>query len=332
MKKTIVILHHPVLEDAGPDDQDVLVQAAAVADALESFGYGTSIVPFDLDLARFAPRLAQLEPLCVFNLVESFNGDGRLIHLACSILDHLGIPYTGAGVEAMFITSNKVLAKRWMLLAGIPTSEWIVPGKTIERDLPFPSKYIIKTLWEEGSIGIDKESVVDAENLSELLDRLEKRSHKLGKQCFAEHYIDGREFNLALLAKKDGVEVLPPAEIKFEFPDDQPKIIDYRAKWIEDSVEYQGTTRSLDFPPEDEPLLEKIKLLGLKCWENFNLRGYARLDLRVDEERNPWVLEVNTNPCISPDGGFSAASAKAGISYSEIIKRILFDTLKSLII
>jgi len=159
MKKTIVILHHPVLEDAGPDDQDVLVQAAAVADALESFGYGTSIVPFDLDLARFAPRLAQLEPLCVFNLVESFNGDGRLIHLACSILDHLGIPYTGAGVEAMFITSNKVLAKRWMLRTGIPTSEWIIPGKKIERDLPFPSKYIIKTLWEEGSIGIDKESV-----------------------------------------------------------------------------------------------------------------------------------------------------------------------------
>ncbi len=332
MRQTVVILHHPVPDNATPDDMDVLVQASSVANALKGLGYKTHIKPFVLDIKKFSSLLARLKPLCVFNLVESLDDDGRLIHLACSILDHLSVPYTGAGADAMFVTSNKALAKRWMHLAGIPTPEWIMPGKRIECDLPFPSRYIIKTLWEEASIGIDEESVVDAGNLKALLGHLERRSHKLGKQCFAEHYIDGREFNLGLLANKEGVEVLPPAEIIFDFPDDRPKIVDYRAKWVEDSIEYQGTTRALDFSHDDEPLLEKLKLLAQKCWESFDLRGYARLDLRVDEKRNPWVLEINTNPCISPDGGFAAASAKVGISYTEIVKRILFDTLKSLII
>jgi D-alanine-D-alanine ligase len=327
VSRTIVIIHQPVPENATPDDLDVLDQASAVSDALKTLGYSPVIMPFELDVAAFAAHLEQLRPVCVFNLVECLHGDGRLIHFACSVLDHLGMPYTGAGTEAMFVTSNKVLAKRWMHLAGLPTAEWVIPGRKPEIRPPFPSRYIIKTMWEEASIGIDHESIQEASSMDELLDLMEKRSCTLNKKCFAERFIDGREFNIALLANKGGVQVLPIAEITFDFPDDRPKIVDYRAKWIEDSIEYEGTTRIYDFPAEDEPLLKRLKLLVQKCWKSFDLRGYARVDLRVDEARNPWILEINTNPCISPDGGFSAASARLGISYTDIIERILADTL-----
>jgi D-alanine-D-alanine ligase len=327
MKKTVVILHHPLPKDAAPDEEDVLVQAAAVADALKSLGYYASIVPFDLNISSFGLFLKKLDPVCVFNLVESLEGDGRLIHLACSILDHLSIPYTGAGTEAMFVTSNKVLAKRWMRLAGIPTPEWIIPGIKPECDLVFPSKYIVKALWEEASIGLDEESVKEAGNISELLGHLQNRSRSLNKKCFGERFIEGRELNLSVLGGLNGAEVLPPAEIEFAFPEGREKIVDYRAKWDKDSFEYQATTRTFSFKKDDEYLLDELRRIALECWESFDLRGYARVDFRVDEQGAPFVLEINANPCISPDSGFTAAAERAGIGYPELINRIIGDTL-----
>jgi D-alanine-D-alanine ligase len=327
MGNTAVILHHSLSSDALPDEVDVLVQASAVSDALKSLGYETHTVSLGLDIKALAARLGRLKPVIVFNLVESLDNDGRLIHLACSILDHLGIPYTGAGTEAMFLTSNKVLAKAWMKGAGIPTPEWVVPGSVSESDLPFPDTYIIKTLWEEASIGIDKESVRDVANLPELMTALGERSRILRKPCFAERFIDGREFNLSVLGSRHGAQVLPPAEITFSFPDDRRKMVDYKAKWDEDSVEYKCTQRSFVFEAGDAGLLEELSAVAARCWKAFELRGYARVDFRVDGQGRPWVLEINANPCISPDSGFVAASEKAGLSYPEVIAGIISDTL-----
>lgn len=328
MNPTVVILHHPVNEDSSPDDQDVLDQAEAVDIELKKMGYVTHILPFDLGDKSIPSKLKEINPVCVFNLVECINGDGQLIHLACSYLDHLKIPYTGAGAEAMFITSNKVLAKRWMRLMDIPTPEWIVPGKQLECEPPFPSQYILKAQWEDASIGLDSDSVVAVRNMAELMDLLNQKAQNLGKPCFAERYIYGREFNLALLADIAGAQALPPAEITFDYAKHMPKIVDYKAKWIEGSPEYEGTMRVLDFPPHDVPILEELKGLANKCWECFDLRGYARVDVRVDAQNKPWVLEINANPCISPNGGFMAASEKAGVPYHSMIARIVEDAIR----
>jgi len=144
----------------------------------------------------------------------------------------------------------------------------------------------------------------------------------LGIPLFAEGYVEGREFNLSLLAG----EVLPPAEIRFEgFPAGQPKMVDYRAKWDEESAEYRHTVRSFAFSPADAPLLEELAAIARRCWQAFGLRGYARVDFRVDPRGHPWVLEVNTNPCISPDGGFVAAASRAGLDLPALVGRILAD-------
>ena len=139
---------------------------------------------------------------------------------------------------------------------------------------------------------------------------MSRLQEKQGGECFAEAYIDGREFNLSLLASKAGPQVLPPAEIRFEdYPEGKTRIVGYRAKWHESSFEYLHTVRSFEFPPEDDELLSRLKDLAVRCWSLFDLRGYARVDFRVDRDGRPWVLEVNVNPCLSPDAGFFAAAA-----------------------
>jgi D-alanine-D-alanine ligase len=152
------------------------------------------------------------------------------------------------------------------------------------------------------------------------------RSESSGGEWFAETFVEGREFNLSILADENGPEVLPPAEIIFEgYSEEMPKIVDYRAKWDETAYSYHHTPRNFDFASSDLPLLETLKKLALDCWKVFDLRGYARVDFRVDTKGAPWVLEVNANPCLSTDAGFAAALERAGISFKAAVDRILKD-------
>jgi len=159
---------------------------------------------------------------------------------------------------------------------------------------------------------------------------LARRERELGRPYFAEQYVEGREFNLSLLADAGGPQVLPPAEIDFSrFPAGKPRIVGYRAKWKADSPEYHATPRRFDFAAADRPLLDGLAELARSSWQRFGLRGYARVDFRVDHQGCPWILEINVNPCLSPDAGFAAALGRAGIPFSQAIARILHDTLRT---
>jgi D-alanine-D-alanine ligase len=323
----IAVLHDFVPpEGASPDQRDVLIQAEAVSDALRGLGHEPFPLSATLDLSALRRRLKETAPALVFNLVESVEGEGSLIHLAPALLDTLRLPYTGAGTEAVFVTTNKLATKRALLGASIPTPTGL-SRKELRKPGPFPSgAFILKSVWEHASIGLDEESVLTADSAGRLLSTLEKREAALGVTCFAEAYIEGREFNLSLLASDAGPQLLPPAEIRFEgFPANRRRIVGYRAKWVEDSFEYIHTVRSFEFPESDRPLLQSLSELAMRCWELFDLRGYARVDFRVDEEGKPWVLEVNVNPCLSPDAGFAAASREAEIPFTEVVRRIVAD-------
>lgn len=320
------ILHNAVSDDAPPEERDVLVQVEIVRAALTRLGHETRTLPCDLDLQGLREDLARLRPAVVFNLVESLGGFDRLQQLVPALLEMLGVPFTGASSAALVQTNDKLLAKRLMLAAELPTPEWMtLDGDSSDVEAPMASKdYIIKAVGEHASLGIDDESVVRCTTRKELLARLQDKSQRLGRRCFAEAFVAGREFNLSMLA---GL-VLPPAEIDFSsFPLGQPKIVGYRAKWDESAPEFSGTPRTFDFPAADRPLLDELCSLAVRTWRLFELRGYARVDFRVDERGRPWILEVNTNPCLSPDAGFYAALLRAGISFDEAVERILEDAL-----
>jgi D-alanine-D-alanine ligase len=121
---------------------------------------------------------------------------------------------------------------------------------------------------------------------------------------------------------------LPPAEIDFSaFPDGKPRIVGHAAKWNASSFEYNTTERTFKFPASDEQLLRRLSELTLECWRLFGLSGYARVDFRCDANGQPWILEINPNPCLLPDAGFAAALEQAGIGYDSALQRILEDAL-----
>ena len=326
-----VILHSEIDACASADEQDVLVQVETVTAALRVLGHETQALPFSLDLAGMADRLQRASCDFVFNLVETCAGKGRLIHLAPALLDALGIPYTGAGTEATFLSSNKLAAKRILHANRLRTPAWAsLTDSSLRGPFPAGSPFIVKSIWEHASVGIEEGSVVSPLSLEGLRGEIRDRLGALGGAGYAESYVDGREFNLSVLAGSRGPAVLPPAEIEFVgYGDDRLRIVGYRAKWDDRAYEYHHTPRRFDFAPQDRALLRALKRAALRCWDLFGLRGYARVDYRVDRDGTPWILEINSNPCLSPDSGFTAATVQAGLRYEEVIGRIIDDTFRT---
>ena len=330
----VAIAHNAVTEASTPDERDVLTQVKAVSRALIDLGHEAIPIACDLDLATFKRGIERIKPGCVFNLVESLDGRGQLIGLVPFLLDAMGIVYTGAPAASIHLTSHKVTAKQKMRAAGLPTPKWIgpIPHELCSRyatdpTLPWPrGPWMIKSVWEHASLGLSGDGFISAENPEDLIERLHLQAAELGGACFAEMYIDGREFNLSLLSGPDGPVVLPPAEIVFDgYQDNKPRIVCYSAKWDETSFEYSHTPRRFDFPQADEHLLTTLKQLAIRCWQVFGLRGYARVDFRIDNDGHPFILEINTNPCLSPDAGFAAAVDRSGTAFDLAVKSILKD-------
>jgi len=323
----VAILHTAVSDDATADERDVLVQAEAVGAALTALGHEAPRLPCSLDLASMKRQLRELRPDVVFNLVESLEGAERLWSLVPFLLDSLDIPYTGSPAEALNVTGSKLLAKERLRTAGLPTPAWAVLSRRQPGHADLAPPYIIKAVWEHASFGPGDDAVVPEGDSRPVRERLREWAARWGRPCFAEQYIEGREFNLSLLGGCSGSpQVLPPAEIDFSaFPADKPHLVGYRAKWDADSFEYHHTPRRFDFPDADRPLLDRLVGLARDCWHLFGLRGHVRVDFRIDREGRPWVLEINANPCLSPDAGFAAALERAGIPFEQAIRRILDD-------
>lgn len=318
--KKALILYNELSENAGPDEADVLDQVNIVAENFEKLGINYSTQTFSLNLKKVEEELKKASPDFIFNLVEGVDNKGDLIFLAPALLNSLKIPFTGGTLETIFITSSKVLAKERMKNGGIPTARWYNgEGEFIPEN---GKRYIVKPIWEDGSLGLDEHCVFwwNEPGLMKAAKELNPATH------FIEEFIDGREFNISILAGKNGPTVLPHAEILFKgYEGDKPKIMGYTSKWIEDSFEYNNTCRTFEMGPGDEALLKKLTEINHKCWDVFKLNGYARVDYRVDKQGNPWVLEINVNPCISHSGGFYAACEQAGIPFNEAIERIIDD-------
>ncbi len=316
----IVVLHERLTESARADERDALVQRDLVQQALQASGHDCLTLAMDLDLEATRRELVRLAPDLVFNLVESLGGSGRLAQLAPALVEALGIPCTGASAAALGVTTDKLRAKRRLAAAGLPTPTWLEDGEVSGIAHPDDpnARFIVKPVHEDASVDLSDESVVwGAASARARLARAPRIS-------FAEAYVEGREFNLALLEKNHGVEVLPPAEILFEaWPEDKPRIVGYAAKWDDASFESVHTPRRFDFPASDARLLVRLGELAHRCFPLFELSGFARIDFRVDAAGEPYILEANANPCLSPDAGFAAAAARAGLSSHDVVERIV---------
>lgn len=298
----IAVLHQELAADAAVDELDVLVQVDAVEASLRRGGHEVERVAVSLDLGALRDALARIAPDVAFNLVETLGGTGQLCPAVPAMLAADGYAFTGADAIAMAVTTDKRATKRWLEAAGIA-----VPSTRG----PEAARYVVKPANEDASIGIE---VVSGRAAAEAKAR--------GGRIF-ERYIEGRELAVAAFGDDDPV-ILPPSEIRFTGDwTERPRIVGYAAKWTPGTFEYDNTVRSFDFSGYDGPLLDRVRSIAKDCWRALDLSGYARVDLRVDEDGTPWVLEVNANPCLSPDAGFAAALAAGGIGYDDVIARLV---------
>lgn len=315
----VFILHSAVAPDAPPDEQDTLVQAAAIAKALGNLGHEASSGAFIADIDGLERQIAQHDPDIVFNLVETVWGRGVYAPLAPAMLSSLGVAFTGVHAAPMSACSDKVLAKRLLSRATLPTPVWSEPPhwSGIDND-----RWIVKSVTEDASLGLDDGAVVKGREA--VVARAQASAARYGGRWFAEAFIEGREFNVAVI-ERDGVpNVLPIAEMVFErWDESRPRIVSYAAKWDEAAPEYRDTKGKFGWHERDPHLNQALERLAKDCWTLFGLSGYARVDFRVDVENRPRILEVNANPCLEPSAGFAAAGAEAGLSYDALIGKIL---------
>ena len=293
---------------------------------MEKLGFTVSKHPFPGNPKDMLETLKGMEPLLIFNLVETVAGKGQLSYLAPSIFEALDMKYTGNTAEAILLTTNKVVTKKLLASCGILTPQWITASN--ESGFSKPDRYIFKPIYEDGSIDLDQNSVVMIESINQAREILSAMEVKYGEEFFAEKYIEGREINVSILGNDGNPMILPPTEIKFIGYKEKhiDEIFDYRSKWDENSFEAKHAISSCVFDERDKTLLENLKDISEKCWQEFRLKGYARVDFRIDKEGKPWALEINANPCITPgDSSFLRSATQGGLEYIDVVRSIIND-------
>jgi len=316
----IVVLHSDVPADAPPDEQDTLVQAAAVAGQLRRQGHTVSLAAFVPDPEKLRTILEAANAEIVFNLVESVWGRGVYSAIAAQMLTEIGIPFTGARAATLATTGDKVVSKRLLHAAGLPTAQWVEGPDW--SDIDGGGRWIVKAVDEDASLGLDDGAVVCT--AAAAAARAENCAARHGGRWFAEAYLDGREFNAAMFERDGGVAVMPIGEMLFErWHCDKPRIVSYAAKWNEHAAEYNDTPRIFHWRQREPELAQLLETLARRSWSLFSCRGYARVDFRLDDKNNPYILEINANPCLSPEAGFAAAAEEGGVKYGDLVGNIL---------
>lgn len=270
------------------------------------------------DIVRLINAIDDYQPDIIFNFVESVEGIARLEFCVAGLFQILGVQFTGNTPITLATCLDKFLTKNILESFGINTPGFMMvnPGTEVSLnnfDLSFP--VIMKLANEDASIGISEYSVVN--DMEELKTHLSFLFATYNQPVIIEEYIEGREFNVAVL----GGEVLPVSEIEFHLPEGLPKIVTYEGKWVEGSTYYNSTVPKCP-AVLDNKLKKSIESVALEAYKTLKCRDYARVDIRINSEKLPYVIEVNPNPDISLDSGFVRAAAAADISYSQLLSRI----------
>jgi len=327
--RVMVLVHHALVPPddlAGDDDPriDKYQTEYDVKQALADLGHECRMVGVDDDVAPVRRTIEAWKPHIAFNLLEEFAGQSAFDYYVVSYLEMLKIPYTGCKPRGLVLARDKGLSKKVLSYHRISVPAFVVFPWERElrmsrlRALPYPM--VVKSLIEEGSFGIAQASFVnDAE---ELRDRVAQLHEITGGDAIAEQYIDGRELYVSILGNHR-LEMLPIRELVFDRIDEGlPRLATYKVKWDADYRERWGIdyrfARNLP-----AGMKEHIARTCKRIFRVLDLNGYARMDLRLHKDGRLFVLEANPNPAIASNEEVAFAAERAGMSYPQLVQRIL---------
>lgn len=314
-------------EETGHDqetvvEKDLTVIGQDIEQALKARGYKISFFDFN-DLPKAFNELKNSSVDLVFNVCERINNSSLLEPHAAAIFDTLQIPYTGSNPFSLGLSIDKIRVKKLLSYHKIPTPEWdylYSLDDDIRDDLKYP--LIVKPANTDNSIGITNDSVV--RNKAELERQLEKVIKEIGRPALIEEYIDGDEYDVPIMGSEmEDLRVLPLARSIFDnLPNNLWHIYPFEAKYT-DSGEYNKIV--VQRPPKN--ISKKLEiLLGEIALDTYNIldcHDYGRIEIRVDKNNNPFVLEMNPNPSLNSDGTFVKSAALIGLDYGDFLEEII---------
>jgi len=333
--QTLLILHNTFGDKSDPlyeSRAGVMDQVHAVQAACDKLGLNHETLAV-ADLRHLTKVLSERKETLIFNLAEEFLGDVRESSFVPAVCRAFAKSVTGNDTPALLLAQNKIQAKAVLAGSGLPVpgGTVVLPGSVFEAAALPAGTYILKPAFCDASEGITTASVVQLPDESERAVALVDSLHRQFVQpVIVEQFIPTRELNVSVFECDGRPKVMPLAEIDFSaFSDEQPRIVDYGAKWDAASFGFHNTPRKI--PAELPAAVTKcVTLLAAAAWQAVGCRDYVRVDFRLDEQLNPYILEINPNPDISPDAGFAAALMAGGIAYEQFVRTVLDNARRRL--
>ncbi len=307
------------LESREATSHDAVVEQ--IADALRENGHQVSVLGIYDDVVEMTQGLRERRPELVFNLLESFGEDTSADVAVAGLLELLQLHYTGGGPGELFLRQDKGLAKKVFAFEGILYPHYAIFSK--DSDFESAGKLrmplFVKPLTADASIGIDGDSLV--QDAISLMKRVVEIHEKVNDSALIEEYIEGRELYVGVLGNREPV-AFPPIEMDFSgMPEGMPRIVGSKAKWSPDSVEYKGTRAILPELPDE--LRARLQKAAVDAYRALRVRDYGRVDLRLTETGDIYVIEVNANCYLEKGSEFATAAAAAGFEYPQLIQKIV---------
>ena len=293
-----------------------------VVETLREMGHEVRVLGLHDELGSIRPTAGHFKPHIVFNLMEAFAGVTTFDQNVVSYLELLRLPYTGCNPRGLILARDKALSKKLLAYHRIRVPEFTVIRRGRKTLLPkrlhFP--LIVKSLFFEASTGISQASVV--ENEDQLARRVQFVHDSLGTAAIVEQFIDGRELYVGVVGNAR-LSVFPVWEMSFaQVHDNRWRIATERVKW---STQYQKRHGIMTAAAALEPdVMDQIQRIARRAYRSLDLSGYARVDLRLDEESGrAYVLEANPNPNLAYGEDFAESAEVSGLSYEQLLERLL---------
>ncbi len=327
-KKRVAVLMHedliPPESIEGLTDQQIepFKTEFDVVATLKDMGHEVIQLGVSDDLGVLRRAIEQHQPHICFNLLEEFHGMGVYDAHVVSYLELMRQPYSGCNPRGLMLAHDKALSKMICRYHRIPVPRFTVfpIGRKVRRPARLSFPLLVKSLTEEGSVGISQASVVHDEE--KLTERVEFIHRTVGTDAIAEQYIDGRELYVGVMGN-DRLQVLPIWEMVFpKLRDDAPKIATGKVKW---DLRYQKQI-GLDTKPADgleDVQTQKIQRLCKRIYKSLGLSGYARMDLRLTPDGRAYLIEANPNPNLSYGEDFAESAEREGIPYDQLLHKLI---------
>jgi D-alanine-D-alanine ligase len=289
---------------------------------LSDAGHQVRMLGLYNDISILFEEIKEVRPDVIFNLVEVFRQKSHLDKNVAGVLEMLGIPYTGATPATLFVCNNKALTKQILTFhrIKIPHFYTFYRGKRIWLPKRLRLPLVVKPMSEEASRGISQASIVDDEK--SLVERVSFIHESFKNDAIVEEYIDGREFYVSVIGAKH-LTVLPFREMKFgEFADDEPRIATYKAKWDHD-YRKRHSIKDVFAGRLPNGIDKKIEDICKRAYRALNMDCYTRFDIRLAPDGRIYILEVNANPSLDRNDELVQSAEKAGITYTQLVQKII---------